>query len=238
MRLDCSPPYAWGRQGWPEVGGRCGSSQMRQTRPQSPQPSVSPSIESLERVAFTPRDFGGDMAGASRSSHIGSTLDVIREYRRGRRNFRNTQLDNVDFSGVNLEGVTFYGASLRGANFEGANLLHAQLKGADLTNARFTHARLVVTDLIGATFRGVDFEGADFTGAHLDEADCTGASFKRARLNNSDVRGAIFRHADLEEVSLSSVNLGATDLSEFCEAKTIRQEGPSPDRRTCSGYVV
>ena len=82
-------------------------------------------------------------------------IDIVAEYRNGRRDFR-----FADLTGANLTGATLTGANLTRANLTGANLTGANLTDADLTNANLTNANLTNADLPRAYLTGADLTGA------------------------------------------------------------------------------
>ncbi len=112
---------------------------------------------------------------------VTSFRDLLERYRRGERDFAESELDADpanDLSGVCLNGVdlsrsfvvaNFRGGSLRGVQFRGANVKTCKFAGADLTGADFTDAALCATTFGGARLEGARFGGA-FYHSHLLDA--------------------------------------------------------------------
>ena len=75
-------------------------------------------------------------------------------------NFKEIDLERVNFEGCNLQGADFQEANLKGANFRGADLQNADFSEADIYRADFTNANLT-----GASFDEALMDSADFTGA-------------------------------------------------------------------------
>jgi uncharacterized protein YjbI with pentapeptide repeats len=69
-------------------------------------------------------------------------MNIIDEYKAGRRDFCGRDLVNADLTGATLRGANLHGADLRGANLHGANLHGANLMRADLSGATLTGANL------------------------------------------------------------------------------------------------
>ncbi len=87
--------------------------------------------------------------------HIKAWL-VVRQYKRGRRDFSHRRLfyaslkravlaganlSEADLSGANLREADLTGANLRGADLRGAKLIRANLRGAMVTNGQLAQAK-------------------------------------------------------------------------------------------------
>ncbi len=82
--------------------------------------------------------------------------------------FREAQLENVNFYMADLAGASFKGANLAGANLAGANLA-----GADLRDAILTNANMLVSDLNGAVLNGANLSGSrNLTAEQFNSAIC------------------------------------------------------------------
>lgn len=153
--------------------------------------------------------------------------EVLKAYKRGKRDFRYADLDGANFAGAKLEAARFYGASLRNADFSGARLTHVQFKGADLTGCSLENAAVNASDLIDADFTGANLRYADFTGASLLRAVCEGANLNGVNLGNASTGEIDLEGADLTGVRLSFTHLGDTDVRPFCNARRIKHSSPS-----------
>ncbi|NEO53748.1 MAG: pentapeptide repeat-containing protein [Okeania sp. SIO3B5] len=56
--------------------------------------------------------------------------EILQEYEKGRRDFRNVSLRGLSFKRKDLSGADFSGADIRGTNFQGANLRGAKFQGS------------------------------------------------------------------------------------------------------------
>lgn len=124
---------------------------------------------------------------------------LIKEYKKGKRNFQNVfpaaeapyetylkwvKLDGADFSRAMLYRAPFDGSSLIGVNFSGAYLEGASFRGAILQNANLSWA---------------DLNGTDLSGSDLSEADLSFASLQGADLSNATLKGTIVTPEQLEQ---------------------------------------
>ena len=162
-----------------------------------------------------------------------SQREIVKEYAKGRRDFKFINADGVDLAGADLTGSSFYCSSLQGADFGDARLTHVQFKAANLSFANFEGAQVNSTDLIGTLFYETSFRDADLTGACLSHSDCQRADFSGAWLNNAGVSRADFRNAKFYKTRLSSVQFADVDVSEFCNSAKLSHVSPScVDART------
>ena len=121
------------------------------------------------------------------------TADGLRsDYERGRRDFSNQILSQLDLPKQQLSGARFAKATVRKTNLSGADLSNtnwgqANLSQANLRNAKLSGAYLGNTNLEDADLRGADltravFESANLKGANLCGADLTGATISKEQL--------------------------------------------------------
>ena len=80
---------------------------------------------------------------------------------------RESNLENVELSGINLRRVKLDGASWRNCNLDDADLTEASLINADFTGTSFKAAILDYANLEKARLDGSDFSEASFEGALL-----------------------------------------------------------------------
>ena len=91
-------------------------------------------------------------------------MNIIEEYKTGRRDFSHATLTGANLRGATLTGANLTGAYLAGATLTGATLADANLRGAYLADATLTDAYLA-----GATLRGATLTGATLTDANLTQ---------------------------------------------------------------------
>jgi len=122
-------------------------------------------------------------------------LEILHQYKNGRRDFRGIVVRDGDFGEANLAGAQFHQADLTGcdfrfahlsgavfeaavlakANLSGANLAHASLHRAVLAEALLTEVKLTHADLREVDLRDADLSGAHATDANFVLVDCSGA---------------------------------------------------------------
>ncbi|MEM9537899.1 MAG: pentapeptide repeat-containing protein [Cyanobacteria bacterium P01_E01_bin.42] len=94
--------------------------------------------------------------------------ELLTHYARGRRKFRNADLENVQLANTCLKNINVIGANLRGANLENADLEGAKLIAADLTGAILKGANLRKAILTGAILDRVDLRDVDLSSVTLE----------------------------------------------------------------------
>lgn len=99
-----------------------------------------------------------------------------------------TNLSDLDLSGVDLRRAFLLDTKLCGTNLRKAKLNEAYLAGADLNEA----------DLSKADLRGVYFNGANLSSAN----------FSRALLSNATLNGVSFDHTDFSGAGCCAAQLG------------------------------
>lgn len=123
---------------------------------------------------------------------------------------------------INLSGVDLQGVNLRKTNLSGVNLQSANLRGADLKYAIFHETNLSGTNLDNADLRKADLKYANLSGASLKNARLNSAILGEdmgilkikfgANLTNADFQGANLRGANLQGLDLSTANLSKANL--------------------------
>ena len=112
--------------------------------------------------------------------------------------FLGSDLSYADFSNVqNLSKKDFRDTDLSGVDFSGRDLTHANFKNANLKGVNFENA----------TFFGTTFNRANLEDVNLSNAKIAGSLFwntnlKNANMANSDIIDSDFLKADLENVNL------------------------------------
>jgi formylglycine-generating enzyme required for sulfatase activity len=92
---------------------------------------------------------------------------LIKDYKAGRRNFKNLdlrginlsweELSDIDFQGSDIDKARFSGATLVKANFSGSNLKHSDFSGVNLSQANLCGADLRGVNLCDTIWRGTDY---------------------------------------------------------------------------------
>lgn len=162
-------------------------------------------------------------------------------------NISETDLRELDLSGVHLERAYLAGAHMEGASLydaylqsaklmvahlEEAQLWDAHLEGANLRRAHMERANLSLAYLHGAFLAeahagGADFEGADLRGTHLECTDLRGAKLRWARLEGARLAGAHLEGAHLEGAKLN----GARMIGVHLEGAHFSRDTILPDGR-------
>ncbi len=91
--------------------------------------------------------------------------------------FRYSNFDGVDMSGLKLNLANFAGASFRNSSFLRADLGGAILAGANLTGTELAHVKFANADMTGANFSRSIIRNTDFTNAKLNGSNFSGAEF-------------------------------------------------------------
>lgn len=198
------------------------------TSPPSPQDSgsiASSPVSSSLKSKFRPKNrnpkanmLGGQMAlqmananvlvrGRARSS-IQLTLlkkkplldekAILDAYNKGRRNFGQEELPNLNLPKTKLLGVNFCQSKLTRTNLQGADLSNADLGRANLSQAILKNTNLNKAYLGYADLEGADLRGANLTQAYLRYANLKGANLCGANLSDAQVTQ--------EQISLAKTN--------------------------------
>ena len=165
---------------------------------------------SIKNATFGDPDFSVGRKPSSNRPTVGATTDKRDPKTRiTNADFRDSCLDNADFSGARLSSVSFDNASARGANFSAVQLSETRLP----------------TMLTGAQLRGIDLAGADLSSHTVDGADFSGANLSGTTLskNISDTKfeGSMMNGVTTEDSNrsassdpmLSNLNLKGVLLS-------------------------
>lgn len=120
---------------------------------------------------------------------------VISSYNKGRRDFGEQNLSNLNLQKANLSGGNFHQANLTQTNFQGANLSNSDfgrtsLSGAMLRDANLVRAYLSYADLAGADLRGADLSFAYLNYANLRGANLCGANLTGAKISDEQIAQA------------------------------------------------
>jgi len=120
---------------------------------------------------------------------------IVNDYTKGRRDFAQQDLNNLNLQKTKLSGVNFYQSKLIQANFGGADLSNtdfgrAILIKAVLRNANLSRAYLSYTNLEGADLRGADLTFASLNYANLKGANLCGANLRNAKINERQLSQA------------------------------------------------
>ena len=116
--------------------------------------------------------------------------ELLREYKKGKRAFRDSKLMRADLREADLRGADLRGANLDEANLEGADLSEANLSGASLRKAYRAGANLSRAKLIGTSLWRANLSGVNLTNADLTEAGLRSANLWQANLYGASV-GAV-----------------------------------------------
>jgi uncharacterized protein YjbI with pentapeptide repeats len=135
------------------------------------------------------------------------------KYRLSWLDFKNRDLQCVNFINADLSGADLRGALLSRSDLDEANLSGADLRSADLSGARLYSANLSEADLSGTNLSGANLSGANLSGANLSGANLSGANLSGANLSGANLRDANFRDSNFRDANLSGANLSEADLN-------------------------
>lgn len=134
--------------------------------------------------------------------------------------FKNTTIDNVDFSYTHGRNADFTGASIKNSTFNNTCLRLGSWSGATIQNTTFACAEL----------QGSDFSHARFKDVHMLEANLSCSGFEGSRLyrvdlHNTNSSGTKWRGAILYDVSFKRARLRGAQFKNT-EGLLIREVGP------------
>jgi serine/threonine-protein kinase len=112
---------------------------------------------------------------------------VISYYAKGRRDFGEQNLSNLNLQKANLSGGNFHQANLTKINFQGANLSNTDFGRSSLSGALLRDANLVRAYLSYADLEGADLRGADLSFAYLHYANLRGANLCGTNLTGAKI---------------------------------------------------
>lgn len=112
---------------------------------------------------------------------------VITAYSKGRRDFAQQDLSNLNLQKANLSGGIFHQAKLLKTNFQAANLSHADFGRSSLNQAILRDANMVRAYLSYADLENADLRGADLSYAHINYANLRGANLCGANLTGAKI---------------------------------------------------
>jgi len=121
--------------------------------------------------------------------------EFLSSLKKGKQDFRNVNLAEIDLSGANLIG----------ANLSNANLSNANLSNANLSKVNLSCVKLIKSNL----------SGADLTCARLTEANLSGANLSGAGLIGTYLFNTNFSEANLSKTVLDPMNTSNSDISKF-----------------------
>jgi uncharacterized protein YjbI with pentapeptide repeats len=135
------------------------------------------------------------------------------------RSLSNSNLDNINLSGVgpdggytegiDLQNVDLSGSALKNATLSGVNLSYSSLYRANLQGANLSRSYLNNSWLNGANFSAADLSSVDLRDSKLS-AIFANANLSWANLKNSDLVMASFNNANLYYADLSNTTLYET----------------------------
>jgi len=114
-----------------------------------------------------------------------STLQIIEEYKNGKRDFSNI---------ICIGGIGFANAKLSGCNFRKSNISYCNFDDADLSDCDFTEANLE-----WSSFQRVDLRRSDFTKANLSWSVLNKAKVEKATFNNANISWCLLFDVDFEK---------------------------------------
>lgn len=129
-------------------------------------------------------------ADAAKKKNILKKLEaqeLIGAYNKGRRDFAQHSLNNINLPQTNLSGSIFHQSRLVKANFQGSDLSNADFGRANLSQAILRDANLGRAYLSYTNLENADLRGADLSFAHLHYANLAGANLCGANLTNAKI---------------------------------------------------
>ncbi len=178
-----------------QLGSAIRERRLRMEKNPSPLASPAPRVVP-EKITPTanPRNINYK-APASKAPNKLDASSIVSSYTKGRRDFGEQDLSNLNLQKVNLSGGNFHAAKLHQTNLQGANLSHTDFGRSSLNGAIFKDANLVkayfsYADLEGADLRGADLSYAYFHYANLRGANLSGANLTGAKIDEEQIAQA------------------------------------------------
>lgn len=106
-------------------------------------------------------------------------------------NQEETDLSEVDFSGISLSEKDFSNVDLNSSSFADCNLSFVNFTNSDLTSVDFTRAKVLECDFTDALLTGADCSYAEMTYCNFSDADLAGAILSETDLSNSDLTASV-----------------------------------------------
>jgi len=98
-----------------------------------------------------------------------------------------TDLSEVDFSGMTLRDIDFSGADLNSSSFADCNISLVNFTETDLTSVDFTRASVVECDFTDSLLTGADCSYSQMTYSNFTGCDFAGCILSETDLSNSDL---------------------------------------------------
>jgi len=123
--------------------------------------------------------------------------EMLREYIKGRINFKRIDFRKATFKGLTLKGVILDGSNLRGTDLSNCNLANSSMVQVNLAEANLTRANLTGVNceralIIKADFRKAYLEKTNFQRASLQGSDLSNAYLWKASFAGANLRGTTF----------------------------------------------
>ncbi|MDX2214740.1 MAG: serine/threonine-protein kinase [Oculatellaceae cyanobacterium bins.114] len=129
---------------------------------------------------------GPATSGSPSAPKLGAD-ELLANYAKGKRDFTNHDLSQLNLQKVNLSGANFHQSKLHKVNFQGANLFSADFGRASLSQAVLKNTNLARAYLSHSDLQGADLRGADLSYAYLSNANLRGANLCGADLTGAKV---------------------------------------------------
>jgi serine/threonine protein kinase, bacterial len=130
---------------------------------------------------------GGSQGSNTKVSRKLDTQTLLTAYLKGRRDFAQHNLNQLNLQGADLSGTNFHSALFEKANLQGANLHNSDFGRATLTKANLRDANLSKAYLSHADLEAADLRGADLSNAYLSNANLRGANLCGANLTGAKI---------------------------------------------------
>ncbi len=142
------------------------------------------------------------------------------EYFEGRKDFRNTNLQGIDFFTpiIRQSHPEFFTDELSKLILKNDPVVSKPIVGIDfneskLCNAILLDASLLRSNLTGTTFLKSDIRFANFSGAYLNDVDFSGADLRGAVFTGTKINNSKFDNAKLDLCQFSFVHINSSSFS-------------------------
>ncbi len=127
---------------------------------------------------------------------------IREEYKKGRKDFSNTEIQWADFSGTDLSGANFSGSRFSVVTFYACNLKNANFSNCDMY--------------------GMSFNSANLANAKFDKSKMNWIRFDNAIFENTSMKNAQLNHVTMINCNVSEMKLdGTSQFSVFHKAEEI-----------------